>query len=44
MNKLSTAERGRIVANLAEGNSIRATVRMTGFSKDTVTKLARNAF
>lgn len=39
MNKLSTADRARIVASLVEGNSIRATVRMTGFSKNTITKL-----
>jgi IS1 family transposase len=39
MNKLSTAERTQIVAALVEGNSIRATCRMTGFAKNTVTKL-----
>jgi IS1 family transposase len=39
MNKLSTAERTRVVAALVEGNSIRATCRMTGFAKGTVTKL-----
>ncbi len=39
MNKLSTEERVRVVACLVEGNSIRATVRMTGFSKNTVVKL-----
>ena len=39
MNKLSTAERTRIVASLVEGNSIRATVRMTGASKNTIAKL-----
>lgn len=39
MNRLSTAERARIIACLVEGNSIRATVRMTGFAKNTITKL-----
>jgi transposase-like protein len=35
MNKLSNAERARVVAALVEGNSIRATVRMTGAAKNT---------
>lgn len=39
MNKLTTAERTRIVHCLVEGNSIRATTRMTGAAKNTVTKL-----
>lgn len=39
MNKLSTDERVRVVAALVEGNSIRATVRMTGVAKNTVVKL-----
>lgn len=39
MNKLSTADRVRIVACLVEGNSIRATSRITGFAKGTVLKL-----
>ncbi len=39
MNKLSIAERTRIVSALVEGNSIRATCRMTGAAKGTVTKL-----
>ncbi len=39
MNKLSTADRVRVVAALVEGCSIRATVRMTGVAKNTVTKL-----
>src|SRR5690242_7774435 len=39
MNKLSTAERVRVVSALVEGNSIRATVRMTGVAKNTVAKL-----
>jgi hypothetical protein len=39
MNKLSTEQRAKIVACLVEGNSIRATCRMTGAAKGTVTKL-----
>lgn len=39
MNKLSTAKRAAIVRALCEGCSIRATVRMTGASKNTITKL-----
>ena len=39
MNKLSREERTRVVAALVEGNSIRATVRMTGIAKNTVVKL-----
>jgi hypothetical protein len=39
MNKLSIKDRARILACLVEGNSIRATVRMTGAAKNTVVKL-----
>ncbi len=39
MNKLSTAKRVAVVAALVEGNSIRATVRMTLVSKPTILKL-----
>lgn len=39
MNRLTTEKRAAIVAALVEGNSIRATCRMTGASKNTVTKL-----
>jgi IS1 family transposase len=39
MNKLSTAKRTAIVQALCEGCSIRATVRMTGASKNTAAKL-----
>jgi IS1 family transposase len=39
MNRLSTKERAGIVRCLVEGNSIRATCRMTGAAKNTVTKL-----
>lgn len=39
MNVLDTAARARIVACLVEGNSVRATCRMTGKAKGTVLKL-----
>jgi IS1 family transposase len=39
MNRLSSEKRAQIVACLVEGNSIRATCRMTGASKNTVVKL-----
>ena len=39
MNKLDSSTRARVVACLVEGNSIRATVRMTGVAKNTVAKL-----
>jgi hypothetical protein len=39
MNRLSTEKRARIIGCLVEGNSIRATVRMTGAAKNTITKL-----
>jgi IS1 family transposase len=39
MNKLDIKTRARILACLVEGNSIRATVRMTGAAKNTVVKL-----
>lgn len=39
MNKLSNEKRAQIVAALVEGCSIRATVRMTGASKNTIAKL-----
>lgn len=39
MNKLTNEKRARIVAALVEGNSIRATCRMTGAAKNTVVKL-----
>lgn len=39
MNKLSSSKRTQIVAALVEGNSIRATCRMTGAAKGTVLKL-----
>src|SRR5260370_12747332 len=39
MKRLTTERRAQIVGSLVEGNSIRATVRMTGAAKNTVTKL-----
>jgi IS1 family transposase len=39
VNRLSAEKRRRVIACLVEGNSIRATVRMTGVAKATVTKL-----
>ncbi len=39
MNKLSIERRARIIGCLAEGNSIRATARMTDSAKNTVVKL-----
>ena len=39
MKRLSTKQRAAVVAALVEGNSIRATCRMTGVAKNTVVKL-----
>jgi IS1 family transposase len=39
MNRLSTDKRAAIIGCLVEGNSIRATVRITGAAKNTVTRL-----
>jgi IS1 family transposase len=39
MNSLTNDERVRVVAALVEGNSIRATSRMTGVARNTITKL-----
>jgi IS1 family transposase len=39
MNRLDSAKRAQVVATLVEGNSIRATVRMTGVAKNTIAKL-----
>jgi len=39
MNRLSKEQQARVVAVLVEGNSIRATVRMTGVSKNTLQRL-----
>jgi IS1 family transposase len=43
MNKLSTEKRAQILHLLCEGNSIRAVTRLTGVSKNTVTKLLIDA-
>lgn len=39
MNRLDSAKQAQVVAALVEGNSIRATVRMTGVAKNTIAKL-----
>jgi IS1 family transposase len=39
LNRLTTQKRAQIIGCLVEGNSIRATVRMTGAAKNTITKL-----
>lgn len=39
MNQLTPEKRAQVVAALVEGNSIRATVRMTGVAKNTISKL-----
>jgi IS1 family transposase len=43
MNKLNTQERARIISCLAEGCSLRATVRLTGFSRKGVSATLVNA-
>jgi IS1 family transposase len=43
MNKLDTEKRSQILSCLVEGNSIRATCRMTGAAKNTVVKLLVDA-
>lgn len=42
MNELTNEKRTQVIASLVEGNSIRATVRMTGVAKGTVLKLLRD--
>jgi IS1 family transposase len=39
MNRLSTAKRAQVIGCLTEGMSIRATTRITGAAKNTITKL-----
>lgn len=39
MNRLSRSERAKIIRCLVEGNSLRSTVRITGFALNTITKL-----
>jgi transposase-like protein len=43
MNRLTREDRARILHLLCEGSSIRAVTRLTGASKNTVTKLLRDA-
>lgn len=43
MNKLTRNKRAQVLSALVEGNSIRATVRMTGVAKNTVVKLLVDA-
>ena len=42
MNKLSDEKRAMILKALVEGNSMRATARLTGTSKNTVSRLLKN--
>src|SRR5437764_1181972 len=42
MNRLSTADRARVISALVEGNSLRATARMTGIARMTIEKLFRD--
>src|SRR5882672_2366450 len=39
MNRLDIKDRAQIIRCLAEGNSIRSTVRITGIAKNTIVKL-----
>jgi IS1 family transposase len=43
MNQLTPEKRAQVINCLVEGNSIRATVRLTGIAKNTVTKLLVDA-
>jgi IS1 family transposase len=43
MNRLSVERRARVLAALVEGNSVRATGRMTGTAKGTILKLLADA-
>jgi IS1 family transposase len=42
MNQLSRKERAQVIALLVEGNSIRATSRLSGFAQNTIMKLLRD--
>lgn len=39
MNRLTVQERSQIIGLLVEGNSLRSTARLTGFSINTISKL-----
>lgn len=41
MNRLSTADRAKVISVLVEGNSLRATARITGVARMTIEKLLR---
>src|SRR4051795_13361297 len=43
MNRLTAERRAQILGMMVEGNSIRAIVRMTGASKNTIIKLLEDA-
>ncbi|MGB8061236.1 MAG: helix-turn-helix domain-containing protein, partial [Candidatus Sulfotelmatobacter sp.] len=43
MNTLSPAQKETVLTALLEGNSIRATERMTGIHRDTIMRLAVSA-
>src|SRR4051812_29206898 len=42
MNRLNNAERAKVIAVLVEGNSLRATARITGVARMTIEKLLRD--
>jgi len=42
MNRLSIAERAKVISVLVEGNSLRATARITGVARMTIEKLLRD--
>jgi IS1 family transposase len=42
MNRLSTGDRAKVIAVLVEGNSLRATARITGVARMTIEKLLRD--
>ena len=42
MNRLNKTKQAQVIAALVEGNSIRATERMTGIAKHTILKLIKD--
>src|SRR5204862_7149448 len=42
MNQLSTSDRAKVISVLVEGNSLRATARITGVARMTIEKLLRD--